>query len=341
MREVNRQWRLAAYPKGLPRESDWTLTEAPVPVPGAGQMLVRASYLDVAPYMRGRISPQTNYAAGVAVGEVMVGGAVGEVLASNCPQFDAGDLVVTEFDFGWQDYALLTPAQVRRVDTALAPAHCWLDLLGLNGVTAYFGLAQAEMRPGDSVVISAAAGSVGQLAGQIAKIGGCRVIAITSSEAKLARCRELGYDDGIAYRIEPDLAAAVKRVCPRGVDVFFDNTAGPIHDAVVQNLALNARVTLCGTVSLAARFGEADIGPRFLRQIMIARARVQGFLVFDYAPRYDEARARLAAWYGDGRIRLHYDIADGLASQPRAFLRLLGSENLGKQLVRNDAPAGA
>ena len=340
MRHTNRQWRLASYPQGIPTENNWTLEEGPIPEPGAGEMLVRAIYLDVAPYMRGRISPQKNYAAGVSPGEGMVGGAIGAVVRSNDPSYEAGDIVVSDMAFGWQDFAVLAPAALRRVDPDLAPLPCWLDILGINGPTAYFGLLDAaQMQPGDTVVVSAAAGSVGQIAGQIAKLAGCRAIAITSSAAKLAWCRELGYDEGINYR-DGDLAAAIARVCPDGVDLFFDNTSGPIHDAVMQHLAPRARITLCGTVSLTDKFGQPDIGPRFMRQLLIARARIQGFLVLDYQPRFQEAWTRLAAWLHQGALKYRYDIAAGLESTPGAFLRLLKSQNLGKQLVRVDAANG-
>lgn len=335
MPERNRRWRLVRHPEGMPRPDDWRLDEAPLPEARSGELLLRARYLDVAPYMRGRIAPGKNYAAGVAPGDVMVGGAVAEVLRSEADGFRAGDLVVSDFDFGWQDYAVLRPGQVRRIDTDLAPPECWLDVLGLNGITAWFGLFEAaSMRAGDTVVVSAAAGSVGQIVGQLARLAGGRPVAVTSSAEKLARCRELGYVDGIAYRETPDLAASIGALCPGGVDVYFDNTAGPILDAVLQNLALGARITVCGTVSLAGRFGEPDTGERFWRQILVARARLQGFLVLDHAPRHDAARERLAAWVRDGSLRQRFDFADGLEQTPAAFLRLLEGGNLGKQLVR-------
>lgn len=298
-------------------------------------MLVRSIYLDVAPYMRARISPQKNYAAGVVLGDVMLGGAIGEVVRSNTPSYKPGDYVVSDLTFGWQDYAVISPSAARPIDTDLALLPCWLDFMGLNGLTAYIGLVESGgMRPGDTVLISAAAGSVGQIAGQIAKLSGCRAIAVTSSEEKIARCREVGYDSGINYRTEPDLAAAIARECPDGVDVFFDNTAGPIHDAVLQNLATHARIIVCGTVALAETFGQPDIGPRFMRQILVARARIEGFLVLDYQHRYVEARTRLAEWHRAGKLQYQYDIADGLENTPNAFLRVLTSKNLGKQLVR-------
>lgn len=335
---MNRQWRLASYPEGMPAEGNWTLSEAPVAEPGDKQMLVRAIYLDVAPYMRGRISPQKNYAAGVSPGDVMIGGGIGEVLRSNCKDYKPGDIVVTDHSFGWQEHAVLRPSVVRLVDPQLAPLPYWLDALGMNGMTAYFALLDAARAlPGDTVVISAAAGSVGQIAGQLARIGGCRAVGVTSSPQKAAWCREIGYEEVINYRAEPDLAGAVAKACPRGVDVFIDNTAGAIHDAVLQNLATHARIALVGSVSLAGQFGKPDIGPRFLRQLLIARASVRGFLVSDYQDRYAAARHRIANWYRTGALKSRFDIATGLEETPKAFLRLLKSENLGKQLVQVSA----
>jgi NADPH-dependent curcumin reductase CurA len=336
MGNSNRQWKLARYPRGMPKVEDWTLEEGPVPEPGPGQVLLASRFLDVAPYMRGRISPQRNYAAGVAPGDVMIGGAVAEVVRSEVEGYAPGDLVVSDFDFGWQDYAVLEPAKLRRVDPTVAPPECWLDVLGLNGITAYFGLfAAAGMRAGDTVAVSAASGSVGQLVGQLTQIAGGRAIAIASTAEKIAACRELGFDDGVAYRENDDLASALKAICPGGIDVYFDNTVGPILDAVLQNLATHARITICGTVSLAGRFGEPDTGERFWRQVLVARARIQGFLVLDYRDRYEEARTRLARWVREGRIRQRFDIAEGLERTPDAFIRLLTSRTAGKQLVRN------
>ena len=335
MNSTNRQWKLVSYPTGMPTESNWAMSESPIPEPSSGSMLVRAIYLDVAPYMRGRISSQKNYTAGVSPGELMVGGAIGQVVSSNTPAYQSGQIVVTGHTFGWQEFAVVEPSDVRLVDLDIAPLPCWLDFLGMNGLTAYFGLLQAaEMKAGDTVVISAAAGSVGQIAGQIAKISGGRVIAITSSKKKLGWCRQLGYDDGVNYQTETDLAAAIARVCPDGVDVYFDNTAGIIHDAVMQNLAAHARITICGTVSLADKFDQPDIGERFLRNILVSRARIQGFLVGDYQHHYQKAWARLANWYQQGQLKCEYDIVEGLENTPKAFLRLLTSKNLGKQLVK-------
>lgn len=332
---TNRQWRLASYPEGMPTEKNWTLSEGPVPEPRANQVLARAIYLDVAPYMRSRMSPQKNYAAGVAIGDVMVGGGLGEVVQSNARQYKPGDLVVTDHSFGWQLYSAMSVGSIRKVDPAIAALPYWMDALGLNGMTAYCALLEcAHMKAGDTVAISAAAGSVGQLSGQIAKLGGCRAVGFTSSEEKIAWCREIGYDDVINYRAESDLAAALRKRCPRGVDLFVDNTAGAIHEAVMQNLAVNARIALVGNISLAAKFGQPDIGPRFPRQMLIARATMRGFLVSDYQQHHAEARQRIGGWIKAGLMKSRFDIADGIESMPRAFLRLLKSENIGKQLVK-------
>jgi NADPH-dependent curcumin reductase CurA len=285
--------------------------------------------------MRGRISPQKNYAPGVALGDVMMGGAIAEVVTSNAKPYKPGDIIVTDHNFGWQEYAVLRPAVVRAVDPELAPLPYWLDALGMNGMTAYFALLEAgHMKAGDTVVISAAAGSVGQIAGQIAKLSGCRAVGITSSREKVEGCRKAGYAEAIDYRAESDLRAAVTKACPAGVDVFIDNTGGPIHDAVMQNLATYARVVIVGSISLAGKFGQPDIGLRFQRQVLIARATIRGFLVSDYQQFQAEARKRLAAWRQAGLLESKFDIANGIEATPGAFLRLLQSRNTGKQLVQ-------
>ena len=339
MNKANRQWRLANYPDGMPTEDNWIMSKSSIPEPGENEVVAEAIYLDVAPYMRGRISPQKNYTSGVGLGDLMVGGAIGQVVNSNVVDYPVGQLIVTG-NFGWQEYAALKPNEMRKVDTEIAPLPCWFDFMGTNGITAYFGLIEVgSMKVGDTVVISAAAGSVGQIAGQIAKLSGCRAIAITSSEEKLAWCQKIGYDDGINYKTESNLIDAITRVCPNGVDLYFDNTAGPIHDAVMQNLATFARIVVCGTVSLADRFDEPDIGERFLRRILVARARVQGFIVDDYQNRHQDAWKCLANWYQRGLLNCEYDIIQDIHSMPSAFLRLLNSQNLGKQLVQVSTPS--
>jgi NADPH-dependent curcumin reductase len=333
----NRRWVLVDHPDGMPTPGTFRLEEAAAPQPGPFEVLVRNRWLSVDPYMRGRISPARSYAAGVRPGEVMTGGGVGEVVESRHPDLAPGD-IVESFHMGWQEVSVVPGGLCRKVDPADGPIHSALSYLGLPGLTALLGLTEiGRPRPGDTVLISAAAGAVGQVAGQVARIMGCRAVAVAGSDAKLAWCRELGYDAAVGHRTG-DLEAAVREACPDGIDVFFDNTAGPIHDAVMANLAPGARVIVCGTVALAGRFGQPDIGPRHLRQILVTRATLQGFLVLDHQDRFAWARARLAAWARDGRLRHKEDVLDGIERMPEAFLRLLHGENLGKQLVRLGAP---
>jgi NADPH-dependent curcumin reductase CurA len=331
----NRRWVLDHYPDGMPGEDTFRLEEdLSLPELADGEILVEAKFLSVDPYMRGRISPAKSYAPSIEPGQLMVGGGVGVVIESRSADFAAGDIVET-MGFGWQAFAVLGADTVSRVDPSLAPIESSLGWLGMPGRTAYFGLFHvAEIKPGDVVVISAAAGAVGQVAGQLAKAHGCRTIAIASSRAKLDWCAEIGYDAGINYRSAPDLAAAIGEACPGGVDVYFDNTSGAIQDAVMMNLALGARIALCGTISLAASFGEPDIGLRLNRNLLINRARMQGFLVTDFAEHYDAANQALAKARNDGKLKFREDVMDGIENMPRAFLKLLNSENFGKQLIK-------
>ena len=334
MKLKNQRWVLASYPDGMPVEENWRLEDASVPQPRENEVLARALYLSVDPYMRGRISPQRGYAKGVEIGELMVGGAVAEVVHSNHPDWNAGDILET-MKFGWQEYAIVNPEEATRVLPELGPIHAWLSYLGMPGITAWCALETiGAPQIGETVLISAAAGAVGQVAGQLAKASGSRAVAVASSAAKLDWCNEIGYDEGINYRESEDLTRDFAKACPNGIDVYFDNTAGPIHDAAMKNLALGARIIVVGTISLADRFNKPDIGERFLRQILIARAKVQGFLVFDHLHRYDRARKALADHVADGRLKFRTDFMDGIESMPTAFLQLLKSANFGKQLVR-------
>jgi NADPH-dependent curcumin reductase CurA len=323
----------------MPSLENWTTDAPPVPDPGPGQMLVKAKWLSVDPYMRGRMSPSANYTKGVGLGEVMQGGGVGEVVASNHPAWKIGD-IAESMSFGWQEWSVLTPdvfgpAGVNKIDPNLAPIESSLSWLGMPGVTAYFGLLEVgRPSPGETVAVSAASGAVGQLVGQIAKLAGCRAVAIAGHDDKLQWCREIGFDAGINYKKATDLTVAVKDACPDGVDVFFDNTGGLIHDAVMKNLSIGARVVICGRVALAGQFGKPDIGERFMGQLIVTRASIHGFLVFDWWHMRDEALKRLAAWQREGKIRFKEDVLNGIERVPEAFLRLLQGKNFGKQLVK-------
>jgi NADPH-dependent curcumin reductase CurA len=334
MSDINKTWVLAEHPEGMPTLDTWRMEERPIPAAEEGQVVGKARWLSVDPYMRGRISKAANYAGGVGIGEAMHGGAVAEVVESKHPDWRPGDLFET-IGFGWRDYAVVSGDGLTRVDPSLGPEHAWLSYLGMPGLTAHLALETiGKVKEGETVLVSAASGAVGQVVGQIAKIKGARAVAVASSPEKLAWCRDLGYDAGIDYRATEDLTAAVAEACPGGVDVFFDNTAGPIHDAVMRNLALNARIIICGTISLAGQFDAPDMGERFLRKILVARATMQGFLIFDHVDRYEAARRDLARWAGEGRLKFKTDILDGIENMPRAFLNLLTSKNFGKQVVR-------
>jgi NADPH-dependent curcumin reductase CurA len=339
MAESNRQVRLAARPSGAPADGDFELVEAPMPTPVEGEMLVRAIYLSLDPYMRGRMSDAPSYAPPVAIGEVMVGAAVGEVMASEAAGFAAGDIV--EGRLGWQTHALARPRDVRKVDPALAPISTALGVLGMPGLTAYFGLLDVG-RPeaGQTVVVSAASGAVGAIVGQIARIKGCRAVGIAGSDEKVAYLgADLGFDAGINYRTW-DVDAALGEAAPEGVDVYFDNVGGPVTDAVFNHINRRARIVVCGQIS-QYNLTEPDLGPRNLRVLIVHRARIEGFLVFDYLERYDEGLAALAGWIADGRLHYREDITDGLENAPAAFRGMLEGANFGKQLVRVGAePAG-
>lgn len=330
----NRHWVLSRYPDGMPTPDCWQLQTSEMPTPGDGQMLVETCYLSVDPYMRGRISPQKNYAQSVEIGETMHGGGVGRVIESRHPDFAVGDFVES-MTFGWQEYTVLDAAGTRVVDPSLGPIHSSLSYLGMPGLTAYFGLLRvANLQPGDNVVVSAASGAVGQIVGQIAKLMGARAIGVAGRDDKLAWCRELGFDETINYRTESDLTAAIANACPSGVDVYFDNTGGDILDAVMNNLAQRARIVICGTISQAATFGQPDIGIRHMRNILVARARMEGLLVFDFLNDYPRALKALSHWSNIGLLRHREDISEGISSVPESFIRVLNGENFGKQLIR-------
>lgn len=329
----NRQFVLAARPVGYPKESDFKLVESPVPVPKAGEMLVRSIYLSVDPYMRGRMSDAKSYAPPVQLGEVMVGGVVGQVVESNHTKFQVGDFVVGFF--GWQEYAISDGRGVRKVDPNLAPISTALGVLGIPGLTAYFGLLDiCHPQPGETVVVSGAAGAVGSLVGQIARIKGCRTVGIAGSDQKVDYLiRELGFDAAFNYRAETDYYHKLKELCPDGVDVYFDNVGGEITDAVLHLLNLKARVSICGQIS-QYNLEKPEMGPRLLSLLIITRSRIEGFLVTDYALRFDEGIRQMAQWLKEGKLKYREDVIEGFENMPRAFIGMLKGQNIGKQLVK-------
>lgn len=332
---VNRRVLLSSRPKGVPQASHFSIDEASVPDPGDGEFLVKTVFWSVDPAMRGWVNDAPNYLPPVEIGAVMRSFAVGEVIASRHPDYAEGEMVSGMF--GWQRYATSDGGNVdRKITETDLPPSLALGVLGLNGVTAYYGLLDVcDPQPGETVVVSTAAGAVGSAVGQIAKIRGARTVGITSSAQKAALCRDqFGYDAVINYR-QDDVAAAVAAACPQGVNCYFDNTCGPISDAVMTNLALGARITICGTASLTD-WDPIPVGPRVHRQLLVARARMQGFLVLDYKPRFGEAIAVLADWVRDGKLAHNEHVLDGAAAAPDAINMLYEGRNTGKLLVRAD-----
>jgi NADPH-dependent curcumin reductase CurA len=333
MTNTNHQIILAARPEGLPKETDFSLVGAPIPEPGQGQFLVQNSYLSVDPYMRGRISEIKSYAEPVSVGDVMVGGTVGCVIESKHSDYQQGDVVVGYL--GWQEYALSDGTEIQRFDTSLAPMSTALGVLGMPGMTAYFGLLEiGKPKPGETVLISGAAGAVGSLVGQIAKIQGCRVVGSAGSDEKVNwLVKDLGFDAVFNYKETSDYAARLSEVCPEGIDVYFDNVGGKLTDAVFLHINEKARVVVCGQID-QYNATRPPRGPRILWQLIVKRARVEGFLVFDFAERYQEGQQQMAQWIATGNIKYRETIVDGLENAPRAFIGLFSGENIGKQLVR-------
>jgi len=330
---ANRQVRLKSRPSGIPQAEHFEIVEAPIPDPADGQVLVRNIYLSVEPAMRGWVSAVANYSEPVALGAVMRSLAVGRVEESRHPDFHPGDYVTGMF--GWQDYAAVDGKAIQRkvVRTGL-PISTSLGVLGLNGLTAYFALLEiGQPKPGDTVVVSTAAGAVGSCVGQIAKIKGCRSVGIAGGPDKVRMCREeFRYDSAVDYKAE-DFEPALAAACPEGVDVYFDNTAGTISDSVMQRVNVGARVVICGTASIAS-WDPMPQGPRVERHLLVKRARMQGFLVFDYAQRFPEALQELEGWVRAGQVHFREDILDGMEEAPGSIAGLYRGENLGKRLIR-------
>jgi len=324
---------LAARPSGAPKERDFEFRKVAMPEPGHGQVLVRVLYLSLDPYMRGRMSEAKSYAPPVKIGSAMGGGAVGEVVRSNHKRFSPGDIVIG--DMGWRSHAAVPAAALRRVDESQGPISYAVSVLGMPGMTAYFGLLEVgQPKAGDTVLVSAASGAVGSLVGQIAKIGGSRVVGTVGTPEKAAYCRdELGFDDVIDYRDCGDLDAALSKACPGGIDVYFENVGGPTGDAAMRHLALRARVVVCGFIA-EYNLTESYVGPSHLRHILVNRASVHGILVTDWLDRWPGAIARMAAWLKSGHISFKEDTINGLEAAPAGLIGLLEGKNFGKVLVK-------
>jgi NADPH-dependent curcumin reductase CurA len=329
---VNHQFRLAARPKGMVSREDFDYVEESLPELGDGQALVKILYVSLDPAMRGWMNEGRSYVPPVQIGEVMRAGTVGVVVESKAEKLAAGDHVS-----GWlgvQQYAVCSESEVFKVDTTTVGLPTYLGALGMPGVTAYFGLLEVGApKEGETVVVSGAAGAVGSVVGQIAKLKGCRVVGIAGGPEK---CKwiveELGFDAAIDYKGE-DVNAALREHCPEGVDVYFDNVGGEILDAVLARLALRARVAICGAISQYNNLDSVK-GPSNYMSLLVNRARMEGFVVVDYMGRAPEAVREMAGWIADGRLIAREDVVEGFESFPEALLKLFAGENVGKLVLK-------
>jgi hypothetical protein len=325
---MNRRITLAARPDGVPKESDLALDEVDVPGPGTAEVLVRVSHASIDPYQRGRMSEARSYAEPMEIGDVITSQSIGQVVESNDARFAPGDRVVGQL--GWQEYAVARGGSLRKLPPVLEPPTLALHAVGATGMTAYFGLFDVgKPRPGDTVVVSCAAGAVGQIAGQLAKLAGCRTVGIAGGPDKVRDLRELyGYDSAIDYK-DGDVSEALRE---ERVDVYFDNVGGAISQAVHRRLNVGARIVICGQIS---QYNEARPEPTFHPGLLIVyRARMEGFLISDYAHRFDEAATRLGRWVASGELNWREDVTEGLENAPRAFIGMLKGANRGKALVK-------
>jgi NADPH-dependent curcumin reductase len=328
---MNRQVRLKSRPHGAPSESNFEMIDAPAPAVPEGGVLRRTRFLSLDPYMRGRMSAAASYAASVAVGDVMCGHTVSEVVESKHPAFRAGDFVAG-YD-GWQQYAASNGKDLRKLDPAAAPISTALGVLGMPGLTAYVGLLDiGQPKAGETVVVSAASGAVGSVVGQLAKIRGCRAVGIAGSADK---CRyvveELGLDACINYKTQ-DLVPALRAACPGGVDIYFENVGGAVFPAVLSVINRGARIPLCGLIA-EYNATEAMGGPN-LRPLLVQRAMIKGFIISDHNDRAGAFLQECTPLVRDGRLKYREDIVDGLDAAPAAFIGLLEGKNFGKLLVR-------
>lgn len=328
---VNRQILLKSRPEGAPSLDNFELTESPVREPGEGEVLTRTLYLSLDPYMRGRMSAAKSYAKPAEVGQPMVGGTVGEIVASRNPKYAVGDIVLGYG--GWQEYALSTGAGLRKLDPAVAPVSTALGVLGMPGMTAYVGLLEiGQPKPGETIVVAAASGAVGSVVGQIGKIKGCRAVGIAGGAEK---CRfvteEFGFDACVDHRA-PDFAKQLEAACPNGIDIYFENVGGAVQQTVWPLLNDFARIPVCG---LIAQYNATRPmpGPDMF-SVLRKRLLLRGFIVWDFAAKEADFLRDVSEWIRTGRLKYREDIVDGLENAPAAFLGLLQGKNFGKMLVR-------
>ena len=334
---VNHQIRLASRPVGVPTRDNWSFTTEPVPEPAAGGVAIRTLYLSLDPAMRGWMNDAKSYIAPVGIGEVMRAGGIGIVIASHNPAFAVGDHVYASL--GVQDYCVIAEQQLKasgifKVDPRMGSLTQWLNVLGMPGMTGYFGLMDVgQPQPGETVVVSGAAGAVGQTVGQMAKIRGCRAVGIAGGQAKCEWVvNELGFDACIDYKTG-NVRDGLKEHCPKGIDVYFDNVGGEILDHVLARINRKARIIICGAISQYNNTAPVQ-GPKNYLSLLVNRARMEGIVVFDYADRYPIAVAEMAGYLKDGRMKSREDVVYGLDTFPEALLKLFNGENFGKLVLQ-------
>jgi len=329
---TNHKFLLAARPVGMPKPGDWTFTEEPAREPKEGELLVQLLYISLDPAMRMWINDSRSYLPPVGIGEVMRGLGLGIVTASRNPNFAVGDHV--SGSFGVQEYAITDGRGIRKVDAKIAPLPKYLSVLGMPGMTAYFGLLDTgQPKPGETVVVSAAAGAVGSIVGQIAKIKDCRVVGIAGGAEKCHYIsHELGLDAALDYKSE-DVKQSLREHCPEGIDVYFDNVGGAILEAALAQIKLHARIVICGAISQYCNTGPVT-GPGNYLSLLSNRATMKGMLVLDYVDRYTQAGAEMANWMAAGRLKSREDIVEGLETFPETLLKLFTGENTGKLMLK-------
>ena len=327
---ANRQFRLAARPEEHCSASDFTFAAEPVGEPAEGEVVVKVTYLSLDPAMRGWMRDVPSYIPPVAIGAVMRAGGVGVVVESRDPKFAVGDHVTGAL--GVQEYSTIKGKGLTKIDTRMAPETVWLNVLGMPGMTAYFGLLEVGVPiAGQTVVVSGAAGAVGATVGQIAKIKGCRAIGIAGGPEKCAYLLELGFDAAIDYKNE-NVYGALKKHCPDGIDVYFDNVGGDILDAALSRLAMHARIVICGAIS---QYNSTSVqGPKNYLSLLVKRARMQGMVVFDYADRYAAGAMEMAGWMAQGKLTSREDVVEGLETFPETLNKLFRGENFGKLCLK-------
>ena len=330
---TNRQILMKTRPVGMPKLENFDVIESNMPEARHGEVLIKILWLSLDPYMRGRMSKAKSYAASLNEGDLILGGAVGKVINSHTPEYKEGD-IVEGFALGWQEYAIANPASIRKINPNLAPIQTAVGVLGMPGMTAFFGLLHiGKPIPGDTVVVSAASGAVGQLVGQIAKIGGCHVVGIAGGKEKCDYLiNTLNFDAAIDYKNE-NVDDMLDKYCSNGVNVYFDNVGGKIADSVINKLANYARVAVCGVIS-QYNLTEAESGLRTHRAMLTNQATTEGFLVFQFAQKYHIGMDRMAKWIKEGKIIYKEDIVEGLENAPEAFIGLMNGKNFGKLLIK-------